>query len=562
MASAGEDRVVRVWTMPAMAKRAELGAPGEPTVVSWDRDGWRLWVLCEGSLLAVFDIGSNSGLRHGPITCFPLQSVLGGTYLALQTQAGDICVCADGSGEVTVLRLRNAAFASLPPPDPLPPPEPGTILIAGSCSADGRTFGPGGSETDEFLWEEYSGPLGVVLRRSGGKIGRVSAEFTTAGTNDDDPDYTPTVEVVEWADGDDADQTVWLAMRSFNTVEWDSLAKVWLDIQDPTAMPDKSDSVPKGIPAQQGRISGGSDDGGKHRIRVDARLAAFSKIMRVDDRVAHCSLWHPPLMPTMPNLTRAEAEVRDAERAFLSGADGSAERRARSIASLQALQALGTDAEVGLTGWPMARGAIAVVQASDEMDFARFSDPSALHAAFSAFCLDAARCAERAGANALLVVGPAEQPIAAKWPDTDKFDERTGRWTAANFPVSITVASIGLRARELGSLREGSMVTICPEAPNDAFRRRTGIEPRVQLHMAGDETFEVLLKGPGGGATLDLARSRAAVRILNPVEADAHRARGIASQAGGAEAKEMLVSETLAAVELLYSCALFFRYMQ
>ena len=531
LASAGEDRAVRVWHLAKTAKHAELGAPAEPAAVCWDRDGWRIWVLCEGSLLAVFDIGSDSGRRHGPIACFPLHPVLGGTYFALQTQAGGICVCADGTGDITLLRLRNAEHASLPPPDPLLPEENGKILILGACSADGRTLARAESGIEELPWEEFSGPLGVVLGRTGGKSGRVSAHFTTAGTNDDDPDYTPKVEVIEWADGDDADQTVWLAMRSFNAVEWDSLAHVWLDTyndqgacKENCSMDESSDSLT--------------------RVLVEARLAAFSRIARVEGRAAHCRLWRPPLVSTPPNLSRAEAEVRDAERAFLSGADGSAERRERALASLETLRSLGTDAEVGLAGWPRARGAVAVVQANEEMDLAHFSDPSALNAAFSALCLDAAQRAERAGAIGLLVVGPADVPIAAKWPDTDKFDERTGRWAAASSAASITVASIGRRAGAPSSLREGSIITVCPDAPNDAFRRRTGIVPRVQLDMAGDETFEVLLEGPGGGATLDAAGSRAAVRIISCGDAEARRARGIAGEADDTVEKEVLVSSS------------------
>ena len=41
--------------------------------------------------------------------------------------------------------------------------------------------------------KELSGPLRVVLERRDGSDGRVAVEYSTYGTNDDDPDFTPVV---------------------------------------------------------------------------------------------------------------------------------------------------------------------------------------------------------------------------------------------------------------------------------------------------------------------------------------------------------------------------------
>ena len=41
--------------------------------------------------------------------------------------------------------------------------------------------------------QELSGPLRVVLERRDGSDGRVAVEYSTYGTNDDDPDFTPLV---------------------------------------------------------------------------------------------------------------------------------------------------------------------------------------------------------------------------------------------------------------------------------------------------------------------------------------------------------------------------------
>ena len=541
LASAGEDFVIRVWNLSTAEKRFELLAPAEPAAMCFDKDVWRLWVLCDGGLLAVFDIGIESRRQCGPLSCFPLRAVLGGSYYALQTQSGGVCLCADGDGGITVLRLHSTSIPFSPEPDPLPSVEAGVIQIAGTVSADGMTQVADESTKTGFPWVEFSGPLGVILRRVGGCSGRVSAHVTTAGTNDDDPDYTPTVEVVEWVNGDVADKTVWIAMRSFNAVEWDSLAHIWCD-----AYPDynlgRAEIDGDAFADAESKVA---CDSKSERIRVEARLAAFSRIARIEGRVAHCKRWHPPLVASAPDLSRAEAEARDAERAFLTGVDGSAERREQALGMLERLRVLGSDADVGLCCWSLVRGAVAVVQASDDIDLAMFSDPLALEEAFAAFCLETARRAERAGAVALLVVGPGDIAMAAKWPDVDRFDERTGLWAAPGSGVGITVAVIGRTAGSPSMLREGSILALCPDAPNDAFRRRTGIVPRMQLDMAGDETFEVLLDEPCGGASLDPGCSKVTVRIVSAVEAQVGRARNIAGAVEGNVGKEAQVNANL-----------------
>jgi hypothetical protein len=77
-------------------------------------------------------------------------------------------------------------------------------------------------DTEELEWEEFSGPLTLKVERVGGSHGRVSVQFSTTGTNDDDPDFVAARGILEWEHGDTEDKLICLGMRSYNGVEWDA----------------------------------------------------------------------------------------------------------------------------------------------------------------------------------------------------------------------------------------------------------------------------------------------------------------------------------------------------
>ena len=89
------------------------------------------------------------------------------------------------------LRLHNAVHLDAPPPVPHEAAPTGVVRIAEDDD-----------DTPELEWEEFSGPLQIVLERYGGVRGRASVQYTTYGTNDDDPDYTPMKGIIEWDDGE------------------------------------------------------------------------------------------------------------------------------------------------------------------------------------------------------------------------------------------------------------------------------------------------------------------------------------------------------------------------
>jgi hypothetical protein len=101
-----------------------------------------------------------------------------------------VCTHQGGEGLLYQLRLHNAVHVDAPPPTPRQESSTGVIRISDDDD-----------DTPELEWEEYSGPLQILLERCEGTRGRASVQYTTYGTNDDDPDYTPMEGVVEWDDG-------------------------------------------------------------------------------------------------------------------------------------------------------------------------------------------------------------------------------------------------------------------------------------------------------------------------------------------------------------------------
>ena len=126
--------------------------------------------------------GHSVGHQRAVIATFPIPKATGGSFVALKPQAGNTAVLGLGNGLVYHLKLHNAVHQELPPPSPPRAPRPGVVGIADD-----------GDGTAELEWREFSGPLRVVLQRRGGCDGRVAVEYSTYGTNDDDPDFTPMV---------------------------------------------------------------------------------------------------------------------------------------------------------------------------------------------------------------------------------------------------------------------------------------------------------------------------------------------------------------------------------
>jgi len=259
VASAAADGALAVHhTSSSFARVAIIASlPASPLTVSFDREAWRLWVLAEGGRLVVYDIDGKAcqqpgmhslyspaspgpaispdtsprrsvtslttgsparaqramaqGQQQEALATFFLPRMSGGNHYSVASQAGNVCVCVCGDGTVVHLKLHNAVHTHVPPSTPRAPKRPGLIRIKDDDD-----------DTDEIEWEEFSGPLSVRLERVGGCDGRASVHFSTRGTNDDDPDFVAAEGIIEWEDGDAEDKLIWLAMRSYNSVEWDA----------------------------------------------------------------------------------------------------------------------------------------------------------------------------------------------------------------------------------------------------------------------------------------------------------------------------------------------------
>jgi len=264
VASAAGDSTLVVYQASSLTRLAKLPSlPAAPLSLNFDREAWRLWILTDGGRLMIFDIDGTAkagapkspgspgrspeaSLRrqqHSPsdspgrgttdspapaanapfvltkkkkveaeaLGTFFLPRMSGGIHYSVSPQAGNTCVCVCGDGSVTELKLHNAVHAELPPPSPIAPPNPGTVRIKDDED-----------DTEEIEWQEFSGPLSVSLERVGGSDGRVSVHFSTRGTNDDDPDFVAAEGIIEWEHGDKEDKLIWIGMRSYNGIEWDS----------------------------------------------------------------------------------------------------------------------------------------------------------------------------------------------------------------------------------------------------------------------------------------------------------------------------------------------------
>ena len=266
VASAAADSTVVVYQASSLFLLAKIRSlPAPPLSINFDREAWRLWILTDGGRLLVYEIENSSsgpnpqdGMspslaspsspdasprrktqspsasprrmslqatggkmlstkkhegKQEPIATYFLPRISGGNHYTVSPHAGNTCVCVCGDGSVLELKLHNAVHTELPPPTPRQAPRPGVIRIKDDED-----------DTEEIEWEEFSGPLCVAVERVGGSEGRVSAHFSTRGTNDDDPDFVAAEGILEWEDGDTEDKLIWLGMHSYNGIEWDARA--------------------------------------------------------------------------------------------------------------------------------------------------------------------------------------------------------------------------------------------------------------------------------------------------------------------------------------------------
>jgi len=117
--------------------------------------------------------------------------------------------------------------------------------------------------------------------------------------------------------------------------------------------------------------------------------------------------------------------------------------------------------------------------------------------------------------------------------------------------VPVPVVTVTRREGGAVAMRAGTVLQICPEAPNHAFFLATGARPAIQLDMEGDDEFEVVLRG-AQNAQLDRARSRATVRIVSAAEMAALEQQAEAMGAAAAvdkEEAEALAAEVAASKE-------------
>jgi WD40 repeat protein len=250
VASAAADCSLVVYQASSLCLLAKISnLPAPPLSVNFDCEAWRVWVLSDGGRLLIYDLddksigAAQSPGTHGspsssparspagsprredprllvhkkkkakvePLGTYFLPRMSGGSHYSVSPQAGNTCIVVCGDGAVTVLKLHNAVHKELPPPTPIAPPRPGKVRIKDDDD-----------DTEELEWEEFSGPLTLKVERVGGSDGRVSVQFSTTGTNDDDPDFVAARGILEWEHGDTEDKLICLGMRSYNGVEWDA----------------------------------------------------------------------------------------------------------------------------------------------------------------------------------------------------------------------------------------------------------------------------------------------------------------------------------------------------
>lgn len=400
------------------------------------------------------------------------------------------------------LRLHNARHLYIPPPPVFTPPEKGVIRIADDDD-----------DTEEIEWLEFSGPVRIDLERIGGSHGSACVTVTTAGTNDDDPDFSAGEFVIQWDSGQDGSKPVWISMRSYNDVEWDSLSTV------------RRDDVESGA-----------------QVEVASCLSAFGSIAYVEGRIVNTRLWHPPLINDEQGLVKYHAAVDDAKREYATGADGSRERLRRCEMDLQEASARGNDAALGLVNGSIIKNCIAVVDLDCEISAGMFSDPADLNAAISDLAIEAAQRCERAGARGVVVWGGCDAATVLRKRDADIFDETTGQWDpdAADVDrVDIPVVHIA-RSEALGrgKFLDGRHSAIMPQAPNHAFWLKHGIEPHMLLDMKGDTDFEIVIKD-ARGANLSSTRQRVTIKIVTLEEMKAREEAARLAAAAAEENKEV-----------------------
>lgn len=332
---------------------------------------------------------------------------------------------------------------------------------------------------------------------------------TTAGTNDDDPDFSAGEFVIQWDSGEDGPKPVYISMRSYNDVEWDSLSTV------------RRDDVDSGA-----------------EVDVPSCLAAFGSIAYVEGRIVNTRMWHPPLINDEQGLVKFRAAVADAKREYATGADGSGERLKRCEMELQEASARGDDAALGLVNGSVINNSIAVVNLDCEINGGEYSDPADLNAAMSDMAIEACKRCERAGARGVVLWGGCDAATVLRKRDADIFDETTGQWdpdAADQDRVNVPVVHMA-RSEALGrgKFLDGRHSAIMPRAPNHAFWLKTGIEPHMLLDMKGDTDFEIVIKD-ARGADLSATRQRVTIKIVTLEEL---RAREEAARLAAAAAEE------------------------
>lgn len=124
------------------------------------------------------------------------------------------CLGDVGATSTAVLTINDAGA---PPPPPPPPPVPGTLQLSAATYTAG----------------EGVGNAAIVISRSGGSDGAVSVRLATSnGTATSGADYTATDVIVNFADGDAANQTVNVPILQDTTDEPDET--ITLTLSAPT----------------------------------------------------------------------------------------------------------------------------------------------------------------------------------------------------------------------------------------------------------------------------------------------------------------------------------------
>jgi len=280
--------------------------------------------------------------------------------------------------------------------------------------------------------------------------------------------------------------------------------------------------------------------------------------------------WHPPLVNNA-NYMLMQAELEDADREENTGTVSDDRRLVAARQKLQWAQKLGRDADVGLTNWTSLANKICVLDADCVPGASKegWVEPELRRRAMSQFILKASKIAYAVGAVAVVVPSPPNPDGSTtlnvpRVPAPDMFDENTGKWDpdALNRdrvpipvivvappsqvvprldPATATMHSNNECASQSGLgrgvLRPGTLARVQPEAPNFAFRQKTGISALVYLDMVGDTDFDVVLVR-ADKCHLDTQRAVATVRIVTQAAKHARNEEGAHKAAHAVRDKE------------------------